>query len=140
MSKSIFTLIFVFLTVRSFGTEPTDEWEYKADFKALESIEQYLENHPSDDYENLKATAPELVRNLDSFEASTVLTTNSDTAIPPFWWGFCLGIWGILIVLILTDKDKSAVNKAFKGCLVSGAIVIGAYLLLLILGVSMFNY
>lgn len=137
MSKSIFTFILVFLTVCSFGTEPTNEWEYKADFKALESVEQYLEKHPGADLEKMKATTPELVRDLDSFDASTVFITDADTVIPPFWWGFCLGVWGILIVLIITDKDKSAVNKAFKGCLVSGAMIAAVYVILIITGLGL---
>ncbi len=68
-----------------------------------------------------------------------------DTAlgIPGFWWGFCLGLVGTLIVALTIDNDrakKEQIRKSLIGCVVGSLTYVVLYFLIwvLILGVSIF--
>ena len=52
--------------------------------------------------------------------------------IPGFWWGFCLGILGIILVYVAVEGDarKSEGKKAIIGCAVWSVLWIIAYLLI----------
>jgi hypothetical protein len=53
--------------------------------------------------------------------------------IPGFWWGFILGLLGVLIVFLVVDNDKAKktqVKKALIGCVVGGLVYLLLYLIL----------
>jgi hypothetical protein len=64
------------------------------------------------------------------------LTNDQVGGIPGFYWGCCLGVWGILIVA-LVSKDSIEINQALRGFLVSVVadvvIVGGIYLFVFVL-------
>jgi hypothetical protein len=47
--------------------------------------------------------------------------------IPSFLWGFCLGLPGLAVVYFLTE-DSAETRKALWGCIISGVIVGGFYI------------
>jgi hypothetical protein len=54
--------------------------------------------------------------------------------IPGFWWGFILGLVGVLIVFLVVDDSskKAQVRKALIGCVVGGLVYTLLYLLLVV--------
>lgn len=118
--KHISTFLFLFWSVTTLSNNPYQLKNEEVDFSEIDKIEQMVHQNPELNLSTLSEDSPELVEKLvsESNMSSSAFLKDSDTLIPPFWWGFCLGIWGVIIVLILSDKDKNAVNTAFKGCLV----------------------
>lgn len=56
--------------------------------------------------------------------------------IPGFWWGFCLGLLGVLIVALTIDNDrakKEQIRKALMGCLIGGITYVVLYFLFVVL-------
>ncbi len=52
--------------------------------------------------------------------------------IPGFWWGFCLGILGVILVYVAVEGDarKTEGKKAIIGCAIFTVIYVLAYLLI----------
>ena len=52
--------------------------------------------------------------------------------IPGFWWGFCLGILGVILVYVAVEGDarKTEGKKAIIGCAIFTVIYVIAYLLI----------
>jgi hypothetical protein len=46
--------------------------------------------------------------------------------IPSFWWGCCIGVWGIAVVYFVTE-DKDETKQALKGCVVGTLIGLVLY-------------
>ena len=46
--------------------------------------------------------------------------------IPSFWWGFCIGVWGIAVVYFVTE-DRDETKLAFKGCVVGTLVYVVLY-------------
>ncbi len=46
--------------------------------------------------------------------------------IPSFWWGCCIGVWGIAVVYFVTE-DKEETKQAFKGCVVGTLVGLVLY-------------
>jgi hypothetical protein len=58
--------------------------------------------------------------------------SDSPLGIPGFWWGFCLGWVGMLIVYLMMDEGqdrKDQVKKALIGCIIGSIIGLGIYFL-----------
>ncbi|MGR3811499.1 hypothetical protein [Jiulongibacter sp. NS-SX5] len=140
--KHLFLSLIILIPVLSFGNNPLELDESEIDLSKAEKLESLILNEPNLDYQTLKESAPELMDNFvdHTEDNSAAFLDSSDTIIPPFWWGFCLGIWGILIVLILTDKNKVAVKKAFVGCLVMGISVLAVYGIIILIGLASVSY
>ncbi len=61
---------------------------------------------------------------------------DSPLGVPAFWWGFCLGLIGMLVVYISMDEGsdrKDQVQNALYGCLISGLIA-------LVLNLTVFSF
>lgn len=132
--KKILSLIALFglgITVSyAEGTKESfnyDEQQINADFKQLNKIEKYVQNNEGTTLESLQAQNSELVAGFNiSADASASLAVDElPLGIPAFWWGCVLTVLGIILVYILTDKDKDQTKKALFGCLVTA----GAYIL-----------
>lgn len=87
-------------------------------------------------YEQLAEKYPDLL------EATPVTPTieegvfdkaaDSPLGIPGFWWGFCLGWVGMLIIYLSMDEGqdrKDQVKNALIGCIIGSVIGLGIYFL-----------
>lgn len=97
-----------------------DEQKINADFKQLDKIEKYVQQNEGTTLESLKSQNSELVSgiNLSADASAALMADELPLGIPAFWWGCVLGILGILIVYLVTDKDKDQTKKALFGCLI----------------------
>lgn len=46
--------------------------------------------------------------------------------IPSFWWGCCIGVWGVAVVYFVTE-DKEETKIALKGCVVGTLVGVVLY-------------
>lgn len=96
------------------------------EFKGMSQLEQLVEERHAG-YSELAAENSPLLNNVTSdndISASLLgsAAPNSDhlLGIPGFWWGFCLGLLGILLVYILVegeDNKRREGKKALLGCI-----------------------
>lgn len=52
--------------------------------------------------------------------------------IPSFVWGCIFGVAGLIVVMVMTDKDKDEMKHALYGCIVSAAVVVVFYVFVLL--------
>ncbi len=115
----------------------------KTEIADLEAIENIILNEGLT-YSELADKYPALVENANiasSAEEEGLFDRASDSplGIPGFWWGFCLGWVGMLIVYLTMDSGsdrKEQVMNALWGCLISVAFWV--LVNLLIIGGSLF--
>lgn len=125
MKKIIPLIILIsFVSISAFSENPFQKIDTEQEFEKLNKIENYVESHQGTTLEDLKNSNSTL---LESIELTSNVNESLDSSdlpgnIPPFWWGFCLSLVGLIIVLILVDGDKDSTKKALVGCLVSGAV------------------
>ncbi|MBC7776997.1 MAG: hypothetical protein H7246_16315 [Phycisphaerae bacterium] len=108
------------------------------EFAGMTQLEQLVEaNHAT--YSQLASENNALLNNVtnDNDIASSLLGSVAPDGdrllgIPGFWWGFCLGILGIILVYVAVEGDakKTEGKKAIIGCAVWSVIWIFAYLLI----------
>lgn len=139
MLKSLSVLLtLVFLTAQSFSLSAgtiappslsVDESVFDYDHNALEAafyelneLDSYLEQNEGLSYEDLQAAGNILIAGIGDISTPLGLPADGDElplGIPAFWWGCVLGWVGLLVVYVLTDKDKDQTKKALTGCLIS---------------------
>ena len=110
-----------------------NEQEINAEFQQLNQLENFVLSNEGITLDEVASSQSSLTEglNLEPNSIATIMAKGELPGnIPPFWWGFCLGWVGLLLVYILTDNDKDQVKKAFTGCLVSAAIGVVVYVLL----------
>jgi hypothetical protein len=86
-------------------------------------------------YSELATKYPQLVSNVNLSPASSedgIFEGASGTplGIPGFWWGFCLGWVGMLIVYLTMDEGstrKEQVMNALWGCIIAYVLFFGIY-------------
>jgi hypothetical protein len=90
----------------------------------LQSLEDYIYANPDVTPTNLQLQncIHTLGLNINN-ELSSCLSTYGDEpmGISPFWWGCCFGVWGILIVYLVSE-DKDQTKIALKGCVIGSLI------------------
>jgi hypothetical protein len=116
-----------------------NEQEINAEFQQLNQLESFVLSNEGVTLDEVATSQSHLTEglNLEPNSIATIMAKGELPAgIPPFWWGFCLGWVGLLLVYILTDNDRDQVKKAFTGCLISAAIGVVFYVILwgLVLG------
>ena len=99
------------------------------EFSGLNALEQEVEAR-NVTYNDLAAENNALLNNVtENQDLGTALLgaggKGDDNAlgIPGFWWGFCLGLIGVLVVALTIDNDrakKEQIKKALIGCVVGG--------------------
>lgn len=102
-------------------------------FSELDDLESFLAQNEGVTYADLLATGSDLIANISDITAPMGQGAASDEpllGIPAFWWGCVLGWVGLLLVYVLTDKDREQTRKALTGCLIStgvGVVLSGIY-------------
>jgi len=92
------------------------------EFEKLNKLEAYVNANEGTTLEDVKET--ELVKdlNLDTKATNSLAVDELPLNIPAFWWGCVLGLIGVLLVYIITDKDKAQTKMALYGCLTFTAV------------------
>ena len=96
-------------------------------FNELDDLENFLAQNEGVTYADLLATGSDLIANISDITAPMGQGAASDDplfGIPAFWWGCVLGWVGLLLVFLLTDKDRDLTRKALTGCLISSGVAI----------------
>lgn len=118
-------------------TPPAVEWA------GVNEIEAYLEKNPDQSADEVLAQFPEVSKtlHLDGAHAiSASLESELPLGIPAFFWGCCFGLLGVILVVLVTDNDKTQTRKSIYGCLAGTGIVVGLYLILLISGAAWVSF
>lgn len=122
---SIFSILTLCYSL-SFAAEPLNYEPQKinSEFEQLNKIEQYVQNNEGTTLESLKNNP--LLENIKITDnaSSSIVSGDLPGGIPAFWWGCVLSWVGLILVYVITDKDKAQTKKALMGCLVSGGIYI----------------
>jgi hypothetical protein len=131
MNKFLTFISALFLSFGAFAN-PTviDQNQIDSEFKALNKIENYVDQNQGTSLEDLKASNSDLITGVNLAESNSALTVAGDLPanIPAFWWGCVLSWVGLILVYVLTDKDGAQTKKALLGCLVGAAVWIVYYL------------
>ncbi len=146
--KKLFTLaFFALLSGALFASSPSvapanpfqdDLSRMDNEFAGMTELEQLVEARNAT-YTELASENNTLLNNVSSNNdiASTLLGSVAPDGdrllgIPGFWWGFCLGVLGIILVYVAIEGDarKTEGKKAIIGCAVWSVIWIIAYLLI----------
>lgn len=110
-----------------------DEMALNTAFSELDELDSFLAQNEGVTYADLLASGSDLIANISDITAPMGSGPASDDpllGIPPFWWGCVLGWVGLLLVYVLTDKDRELTRKAMTGCLIStgvGLVLSGVY-------------
>lgn len=148
LKRIILLLTSICFSLNSFATEPLQQEDFSNEFKKLNQLEAIVYAYPSITIDSVIKEQPQLLKDLGiNTEAKSSIGGDDPmrpAGFPAFWWGFCLGIWGILIVYLITDNDKAALNKTVKGCItavvVYGGITALSYLIIFITALSSTAY
>jgi len=141
--KSLFTLCFTLITVSCLlAINPV---KGKIETKKIESIEEGSAVIDSELNELLEASELIKAENLSYDEFSVTHNTiaeelniesgvdtgllegseNSPVGIPGFWWGFCFGILGLVVVYVAMEdgqERKEQAKNALYGCIISTVV------------------
>ncbi len=95
-----------------------DEKSIDAEFEQLNKIEQYVKTNKGVTADDVKNTELAKDLKLDTNVTAAVAPEELPLGIPAFWWGCVLGVIGVILVYVLTDKDKEQTKKALIGALI----------------------
>ncbi len=129
-------MIFIFFVLLWMQTEASPSGLFRYDvvrvaksFINADALDHYVSMHrESFDLSGLKSSP--LLYNYSS-ESINLFDKGPDEllGIPAFWWGFILGVVGILLVYFLSDQNKEYVKDALIGCVASGLLYAGFWFL-----------
>lgn len=108
-----------------------NEQSINSEFEKLNKLEQFVNTHEGTTFEDVKDSELTKDLNLDTNVTNTVASGDLPLNIPAFWWGCVLSWVGVLVVYLVTDKDKDQTKKALMGCLVSAAVWVLYYIVVL---------
>lgn len=95
-----------------------DENSIDAEFEQLNKLEEYVNANKGVTADDVKNTEVAKDLKLDTNVTAAVAVDELPAGIPAFWWGCILGILGVILVYVLTDKDKEQTKKALYGALI----------------------
>jgi hypothetical protein len=134
--KKIFSLILALCLVGSLQAK-TEDFNYdskkvNAEFSQLNKAEEMVSTNSNVTVEEVQAAT-----NVD-LDTATVSAPAGElpAGIPAFWWGFCLGWIGLIVVYVVTDNDKDEVKKALKGCVISAVVGVVVYVVFFVLAAA----
>ena len=134
-------LILLIFTFNAYAENPFEKINTDKEFEKLNKLESIVNHNPNFTVDSVIKEQPQLLKELGIEKDTKSSVSNTEdpmnpAGFPAFWWGFCLGVWGIIIVYLITDNDKSAINKTVKGCITASAIYLGVYAIVVIIGLS----
>jgi hypothetical protein len=125
---SIFMVFFAGFTVFANDTDlfKLDYNAVQAEFSQLDQLAVMVKSNSDLTYSVLKLEDANLIESLRLISESTLPdnSKNPVLGIPSFLWGCGLGVVGILVVYIISDKDKVETKKALWGCVTWTAVVV----------------
>lgn len=131
MRRQFFILVsLLMLTLNSNANElfSYDRASVEQSMSNLTALEVIVETE-NVSLEQLRTAEPELSRNLVYGERYFSSVFESPLGLPSFLWGCLLGVFGILLVYIIT-QDSEETKKALWGCVVgslAGCVIYIAY-------------
>lgn len=134
---TIFCLLFL-VTANTNAQNLQEEINLDQEFSQLNAIENHINKNNGVTLQQLEENNSTLLDGITiekESKATSFLSASETLGIPPFWWGFCLGFWGIIIVYIISDNDKAATKKALNGCITIGVATAAIYIILFAVGI-----
>lgn len=92
-------------------------------FNDLSRVEKIINDNPASDPLDLVEKGQIEAVTFNQFKSSFGFGSEPPLGIPSFLWGCVFGVVGMVIVVIMTDKDKAELQKAFYGCITTYAII-----------------
>jgi hypothetical protein len=99
-----------------------DEKSIDAEFEQLNKVEEYVNANKGVTADEVKVADVAKDLKLDTNVTAAVAVDELPLGIPAFWWGCVLGVIGVILVYVLTDKDKEQTKKALIGALIWVAV------------------
>ena len=108
-----------------------DKTALEQDFKSLDALEEKIKSEKLT-FKDLDANTVTSLSLKEDVQGSLVAVAGADDlplGIPGFWWGFCLGLVGILLVYILME-DSPERKEETKKALIGALIWVGVWIIL----------
>ena len=132
--KKIFTILVAMLVMSGMTFANDDASLFNVDQQAIEQelaplsdLENYVNENAGVTYNEIDN--PEVL-NKDVVMGDVDLSYGPPLGIPSFFWGFLLGVIGILIVYLITE-DGEETKKALWGCIAWGVLWLVIYFVFL---------
>jgi hypothetical protein len=134
MKKTLLASVFAFvIAVSCVFAGSADLFSYdhdqlNNDFAELNLLENYIKNNEGITLTNLVNENHPLIAGITVRNpfAPAIPFEEPPLGIPSFWWGCCIGVWGIAVVYFITE-DKEETKQALKGCVVNTIIGLVLY-------------
>jgi hypothetical protein len=98
----------------------------RAEFTQLDQLAVMVTSNSDLTYDMLKLSDGNLIESLRLVPGSALPAgeKNPVLGIPSFLWGCGLGVVGLLVVYIVSEKDKVETKSAMWGCIASTAVIV----------------
>lgn len=98
----------------------------RAEFTQLNQLAVMVTSNSDLTYDMLKLSDGNLIESLRLVPTSALPQgeRNPVLGIPSFLWGCGLGVVGLLVVYIVSEKDKAETRSAMWGCIASTAVIV----------------
>ncbi len=83
----------------------------------LNQIEKIVNDHPDMEADDLVKSGIVEESSISFINSPLSLNGEPPLGIPSFFWGCIFGVAGMIVVLIMTDKDKNEIKQALYGCI-----------------------
>lgn len=132
--KKLIASLLLFVSLTSAYASPSeesfilDEKNVQNEFSDLNKLEIYIADNKGVTLQDLKSQQSDLLSNVNlSAEVANFNAAGELPLLGPFWWGCCLGIFGIALVYFITDNDRMQMKNALIGCVVNLVLLGGAW-------------
>ncbi len=134
MKKTLLTSVFaLIIAVSGVSAGNADFFSYDRDqlndeFAELNLLEDYVKANQGITLTNLLSENNPLVAGISLRNpfAPAIPFEEPPLGIPSFWWGCCIGVWGIAVVYFVTE-DREETMSALKGCIVGTLVGVVLY-------------
>jgi len=106
-----------------------DEDLLMAELSDINKLDVYVEANEGITLDELSREGSPLIANMEGTASPMGMAGEEGNGepllgIPPFLWGFVLGVLGLIIVYAVTEYDKDKTKEALWGCLASTAATV----------------
>lgn len=134
MKKTFLTTVFAFIiaVTGTFAGNAElfsyDKEKLNDEFAKLNLLEDYVKHNAGITLKNLLDENNPLIAGLKVSNpfSPAIPFEEPPLGIPSFWWGCCIGVWGIAVVYFVTE-DREETKEAFKGCVVGTLVGLVLY-------------